>query len=156
MQQGNCTYQRGAIVWNTISINSNNKIKDPVLDGNTALHSKFKCLIVSLQQEDNLGKDSVDTETIVGGGGTQRFSWECKCPLRSKQIVFWEASGGPSSENWPTVQHGSFQDAELETAGAWNVPCMSPSDLCLKANCMWLSVTDTELVLSSGCNLSHE
>lgn len=130
-------------------------MRDPILDGNTSLHRKFKCLIVSLQQE-NLGKDSIDTEPIVGSCGTQRFSWEWACPSRSKQIVFWEASSGPSSEKWPTVQHNSFQDTEMEPAGAWNVPCVSPSDLCLKANCMWLSVTDTELVLSPGCNLLSE
>lgn len=74
MQQGNCTYQKGDVVWNTISIKNNNKIRDPVLNGNTALHSKFKYLIVSLQQKDNSGKDSVDTETIVEADGTQRFS----------------------------------------------------------------------------------
>ena len=50
------------------------KMRDPVLDGSTAFYRKFKRLIVSLRQEDNLGKDSVDTEPIVESCGTQRFS----------------------------------------------------------------------------------
>lgn len=49
------------------------KMRDPVLDGNTAFHRKFKCLIVSLQQEDDLGKDSVDTELIVETVGPRDF-----------------------------------------------------------------------------------
>lgn len=59
-------------------------MKDPILDGNTALHSKLKSLIVSLQQEDNWGKDSVDTETIVGSCETQRFFTRVKMPFEIK------------------------------------------------------------------------
>lgn len=48
-------------------------MRDLILDVVTALPNKFKCLIVSLQQEDNSGKDSLDSETIVGAVGPRNF-----------------------------------------------------------------------------------
>lgn len=47
-------------------------MRDLILDVITALPNKLKCLIVSLQQ-DNSGKDSLDSETIVGAVGPRNF-----------------------------------------------------------------------------------
>lgn len=74
MQQGHFTYQRELLFEILFLLKKKTtKMRDLILDCNTALPSKFKCLIVSLRQEDSSGKDSLDTETIVGAVGPREF-----------------------------------------------------------------------------------
>lgn len=68
-------------------------MRNPILDGSTVLHSKFKYLVVSLRSEGNLGKDSIDTETIVQSCGTQIFM-RVKMPFEIKENCL------PSGVQW--------------------------------------------------------